>query len=190
MTALAEFAGPSRWWHSRAVRRFMSHRLALLGVVMITALTLACAIGPYLLPYDMLHIDIRGRFSPPLTGDHISAPIRWGATSRRASSWRGGSRSGGLLRHAALDADRDACRRDRRLSRRLDRRGADAHGRRLPVLSVDLPAAGAGRGAEAEPDDGRRHHRPHQLDGGRPDRRGRGPLARNASSCRPAACWD
>ena len=70
MTALADYAGPSRWWHNRAVRRFMSHRLALLGVVMITALTLACAIGPYLLPYDMLHIDIRGRFSPPLTGDH------------------------------------------------------------------------------------------------------------------------
>jgi len=70
MTALADYAGPSRWWHNRAVRRFMSHRLALLGVAMITTLTLACAFGPYLLPYDMLHIDIRGRFSPPLSGDH------------------------------------------------------------------------------------------------------------------------
>jgi peptide/nickel transport system permease protein len=71
MTALADFAGPSRWWHNRAVRRFMSHRLALLGVAMITALTLACVVGPYFLPYDMLQIDIRARFAPPLTGDHF-----------------------------------------------------------------------------------------------------------------------
>jgi peptide/nickel transport system permease protein len=70
MTALADYAGPSRWWHNRSVRRFMSHRLALLGLAMITALTLACVFGPYLLPYDMLQIDIRARFAPPLTGDH------------------------------------------------------------------------------------------------------------------------
>jgi peptide/nickel transport system permease protein len=37
---------------------------------MITALTLACVVGPWLLPYDMLQIDIRARFAPPLTGDH------------------------------------------------------------------------------------------------------------------------
>ncbi|TFL17156.1 ABC transporter permease [Jannaschia formosa] len=59
-----------RWWHSRVVQRFFGHRLALLGLVMITLLTLACGIGPYLLPYDSLHIDLLARFAPPLTGGH------------------------------------------------------------------------------------------------------------------------
>jgi peptide/nickel transport system permease protein len=49
----------------------MKHRLALLGVVMMTLLTLACAFGPYLLPYDSLYIDLRARFAPPLTGYHF-----------------------------------------------------------------------------------------------------------------------
>ncbi|RWN60506.1 ABC transporter permease [Mesorhizobium sp.] len=70
MTALVANAGPNRWWRSRTVRRFTSHHLALLGVVMITLLTLACVFGPHLLPYDSLYIDLRARFSPPLTGDH------------------------------------------------------------------------------------------------------------------------
>jgi peptide/nickel transport system permease protein len=70
MTALAVHAGPSRWWRSRTTHRFVSHRLALLGVAMITSLTLACVFGPYLLPYDSLHIDLRARFAPPLTGHH------------------------------------------------------------------------------------------------------------------------
>ncbi|TIU23989.1 MAG: ABC transporter permease [Mesorhizobium sp.] len=70
MTALAANAGSSRWWRSRTVRRFTSHHLALLGVAMITLLTLACVFGPHLLPYDSLYIDLRARFSPPLTGNH------------------------------------------------------------------------------------------------------------------------
>ena len=70
MTALAANAEPSRWWRSRTVRRFTSHHLALLGVAMITVLTLACVFGPHLLPYDSLYIDLRARFSPPLTSDH------------------------------------------------------------------------------------------------------------------------
>ncbi|RWO56840.1 ABC transporter permease [Mesorhizobium sp.] len=70
MTALVANAGPNRWWRSRTVRRFTSHHLALLGVVMITLLTLACVFGPHLLPYDSLYIDLRARFSPPLTGYH------------------------------------------------------------------------------------------------------------------------
>ena len=70
MTALVANAGPSPWWRSRTVRRFTSHHLALLGVAMITLLTLACVFGPYLLPYDSLYIDLRARFSPPLTGHH------------------------------------------------------------------------------------------------------------------------
>jgi peptide/nickel transport system permease protein len=70
MTALAANAGQSHWWRSRTVLRFMSHHLALLGVAMITLLTLACVFGPHLLPYDSLYIDLRARFSPPLTGHH------------------------------------------------------------------------------------------------------------------------
>ncbi len=69
-TITAVPASDSWWWQSRVMRRFLSHRLALLGLVMIALLTLACAFGPYLLPYDSLHIDLRARFAPPLTGDH------------------------------------------------------------------------------------------------------------------------
>jgi len=60
----------SRWWQGRATKRFMRHKLALVGIVMLTVLVLACVFGPMLLPYDSLHIDMRARFSPPFTGDH------------------------------------------------------------------------------------------------------------------------
>ncbi|WJH41482.1 ABC transporter permease [Aliirhizobium terrae] len=61
----------TRWWKSRTLRRFMRHRLAVIGVAMITILVLSCVFGPYLLPYDELFIDLRARFAPPLTGYHI-----------------------------------------------------------------------------------------------------------------------
>jgi peptide/nickel transport system permease protein len=48
----------------------MSHHLALLGLAMITCLTLACILAPFLLPYDSLFIDLRARFAPPFTGSH------------------------------------------------------------------------------------------------------------------------
>jgi peptide/nickel transport system permease protein len=70
MTAIAVHPTPARWWHSRAVYRFTRHHLALAGIAMITLLVLACVIGPYALPYDSLHIDLRARFAPPLTGHH------------------------------------------------------------------------------------------------------------------------
>jgi peptide/nickel transport system permease protein len=70
MTTLTLNQAPFHWWQSRVVRRFISHRLALLGLVMISTLTLICIIGPYLLPFDMLYIDLRARFAPPMTGDH------------------------------------------------------------------------------------------------------------------------
>ncbi len=56
---------------SRALRRFMRHRLALFGVAAILFLVLACIIGPSLLPYDQLHIDLRHRFQAPFAGPHI-----------------------------------------------------------------------------------------------------------------------
>ncbi|TYO61884.1 ABC transporter permease [Bradyrhizobium hipponense] len=70
MTAIAANLTPARWWHNRGVRRFMRHHLALLGIAMIAVLVLACVFGPYALPYDSLHIDLRARFAPPLSGHH------------------------------------------------------------------------------------------------------------------------
>lgn len=70
MTDIAAHLPPIRWWHSRGVRRFMRHHLALLGFAMIALLVLACVFGPYALPYDSLHIDLRARFAPPLSGHH------------------------------------------------------------------------------------------------------------------------
>jgi peptide/nickel transport system permease protein len=70
MTAIVAHAAPTRWWHSRAAYRFLRHHLALAGIVMITLLVLACILGPYALPYDSLHIDLRARFAPPLSGQH------------------------------------------------------------------------------------------------------------------------
>lgn len=70
MTAIALNPAGEHWWNSRTARRFMNHPLALIGMVMIAALTVACVVGPYLLPYDSLYIDLRARFAPPFTGSH------------------------------------------------------------------------------------------------------------------------
>ncbi len=70
MTAITTVHSANHWWQSRVMRRFMSHKLALFGLVMISLLTLACIVGPWLLPYDMLYIDLRARFAPPLTDAH------------------------------------------------------------------------------------------------------------------------
>lgn len=56
---------------SRALRRFVSHKLAMVGLVMILTLTAACFLGPYLLPYDELYIDLLSRFAPPGSEGHI-----------------------------------------------------------------------------------------------------------------------
>lgn len=69
--ATAQLQPPPRWWRSRTARRFMRNRLAVLGVALIVGLTLACFIGPYLLPFDEFYIDLRARFAPPGTGAHI-----------------------------------------------------------------------------------------------------------------------
>lgn len=70
MTIVATVPHRERWWNSRVTKRFMNHHLALIGTVMIVLLTLACIVGPHLLPYDSLYIDLRARFAPPLTGQH------------------------------------------------------------------------------------------------------------------------
>lgn len=60
-----------RFRDNRAVRRFARNPLALLGLFMVLGLTVACFLGPHLLPFDELYIDLRARFAPPLTGAHI-----------------------------------------------------------------------------------------------------------------------
>lgn len=58
-------------WRNRTLRRFLRHRLAVVGLALVVLLTVACAFGPWLLPFDDLHIDLRARFAPPFTGPHI-----------------------------------------------------------------------------------------------------------------------
>lgn len=70
MTTIAAGTERIHWWNSRVMRNFVSHPLALLGLLMISLLTVACIVGPHLLPYDSLYIDLRARFAPPFTGDH------------------------------------------------------------------------------------------------------------------------
>jgi peptide/nickel transport system permease protein len=59
------------FWNSRGMRRFRRHKLAVFGAVTIILMTLACVIGPWLLPYSDTFIDIRQRFAPPFGGPHI-----------------------------------------------------------------------------------------------------------------------
>jgi len=53
------------------LRRFLRHRLATFGVVVIVLLALACAIGPYLVGYGHLQLDMRHRFQAPFAGPHL-----------------------------------------------------------------------------------------------------------------------
>jgi peptide/nickel transport system permease protein len=71
MTVMTTYERSDPWWNNRAVRRFVRHRLAMIGLAVIVLMTLACVIGPKLLPYDDLFIDLRMRFAPPLSGNHI-----------------------------------------------------------------------------------------------------------------------
>jgi peptide/nickel transport system permease protein len=56
---------------NRGVRRFVRHRLALIGMGTILFLIIACAVGPYLDSYNDLYIDIIHRFASPFSGPHI-----------------------------------------------------------------------------------------------------------------------
>jgi peptide/nickel transport system permease protein len=56
---------------NRAIDRFMRHKLAVAGIAMIVFLLIVCFIGPYLLPFDDLFIDIRHRFAPPFVSVHV-----------------------------------------------------------------------------------------------------------------------
>src|SRR4051794_29695458 len=77
MTAPAESlaaapAGRQRsWLAGPALRRFRRNPLALAGAASVLLMVVLCAIGPHLLPYTDTFIDLRARFSPPVSGPHI-----------------------------------------------------------------------------------------------------------------------
>ncbi len=56
---------------SPTLRRFLRHRLAVFGVLVIVLLALACAIGPNLVGYGHLQLDMRHRFQAPFAGPHL-----------------------------------------------------------------------------------------------------------------------
>ena len=64
-------APPAARPRSRAWRRFRRHRLALFGAAAIVVMVIAAAAGPWLIPFDPLHIDLRHRFQPPAGGGHL-----------------------------------------------------------------------------------------------------------------------
>jgi peptide/nickel transport system permease protein len=64
-------AAVSRRRAGRGVRRFIRHRLALAGFATIIVLAFAAGVGPYLNPYNDLHIDILHRFAAPFAGPHV-----------------------------------------------------------------------------------------------------------------------
>jgi peptide/nickel transport system permease protein len=55
----------------RAWARFRRRGLAMFGLFAIAFLALAVLIGPALIPFDQLHIDIRNRFQPPPLAGHL-----------------------------------------------------------------------------------------------------------------------
>ena len=68
---IAEGGAAARRIRSRAVMRFRRHRLAMFGLAAIVLLIVAVVIGPSLVPFDELHIDVRHRFTPPPVDGHL-----------------------------------------------------------------------------------------------------------------------
>lgn len=60
-----------RWYQSRVMQRFLRNKLAMFGVFLLVVLLAACFIGPHLIKYNELQIDLKARFAPPLSGGHI-----------------------------------------------------------------------------------------------------------------------
>lgn len=54
-----------------AMRRFLRHRLAVVGLTVIALLMITCALGPVVSPYDPVRINIADKFADPFGGKHI-----------------------------------------------------------------------------------------------------------------------
>jgi peptide/nickel transport system permease protein len=68
---LAETAAIRPVGRQHVVRRFIRHRLAVLGVVLIALLGVGAAFAPQLAPYDPDDIEITSRYAPPLAEGHL-----------------------------------------------------------------------------------------------------------------------
>lgn len=69
--AMIGAAGGGATARSPTLRRFLRHRLAVFGLMVIMLLILACAIGPNLIAYDQFQLDMRHRFQAPFAGPHL-----------------------------------------------------------------------------------------------------------------------
>ena len=54
-----------------ALRRFLRHRVALLGVGVVLFMTLFSFVGPWLIPFNDTDTDIRARLTEPFAGPHV-----------------------------------------------------------------------------------------------------------------------
>ena len=59
---------PKPWWQSKAVRRFLRHRLALIGLGILTILILIAIFAPFLTPHDPFKGNLRMIRQPPQSG--------------------------------------------------------------------------------------------------------------------------
>ena len=54
-----------------ALRRFLRHRVALLGLGVVLFMTLFSFVGPWLIPFNDTDTDIRARLTEPFAGPHV-----------------------------------------------------------------------------------------------------------------------
>jgi peptide/nickel transport system permease protein len=73
MSAVMPLATGRRSFGERypAVRRFMRHRIAMLGLAVVIFMTLFSFIGPYLIGFNATDTDIRARLTEPFAGAHL-----------------------------------------------------------------------------------------------------------------------
>jgi len=69
----ASFAPERRTFAERypALRRFLRHRPAILGVAVVVFMTLFSFVGPWLIPFNATDTDIRARLTGPFLGPHL-----------------------------------------------------------------------------------------------------------------------
>ena len=69
----ASLVTPRRTFAERypALRRFLRHRPALLGLGIVLFMTLASFLGPWLIPFNATDTDIRARLTEPFVGPHL-----------------------------------------------------------------------------------------------------------------------
>jgi peptide/nickel transport system permease protein len=56
---------------SRVVRRFLRHRLAVAGAIVVVLMIVATILAPWIAPYDPEALDLSNSYAPPFTAGHI-----------------------------------------------------------------------------------------------------------------------